>query len=113
MSELEDINHDIQALISAGEFNGSARMLKLLSDLDWYVEERTCGGCRGIGSHRRHCPRNPNYHPWLKLADDAENLGDSIGSNFPGLANRAYHISGALREEVKQRREASEYWKGF
>lgn len=54
-----------------------------------------CGGCRGLGSHRRLCPRNPDYHPWKRLAQMANDIGDSIGSNDPGLANRAYQL-GAL-----------------
>lgn len=59
-----------------------------------------CGGCRGIGAHRRYCPRNPDYHPWRRLADMAESIGDTIGSNEPGIANRAYFLAGAIREAM-------------
>jgi hypothetical protein len=65
----------------------------------WLEETRDgCGGCKGQGSHRRHCPRHPNYHPWIPLADRAENIGDSIG--VPELANRAWFLAGAIRDEM-------------
>lgn len=57
-----------------------------------------CGGCRNEGSHRRHCSRHPNYHPWLLLADRAESIGDSIG--VPELANQAWALAGAIRREM-------------
>lgn len=59
-----------------------------------------CGGCRGIGAHRRHCPHHPDYHPWRILAERAESIGDSIGANEPGIANRAYALAGAIREAI-------------
>lgn len=59
-----------------------------------------CGGCQNIGSHRRHCPRNPDYHLWKKLAEMAEDIGDRIGSNDCGLANRAYALSGAIKDAI-------------
>lgn len=59
-----------------------------------------CGGCRGIGNHRRHCPHHPNYHPWRVLADRAEDIGDTIGSNEPGIANRAYQLGALIREAI-------------
>lgn len=61
------------------------------------MEGRECGGCQGLGSHRHHCPRHPDYHPWRLLADQAENIGDTIGGNDPGLANRAYDLSVRIR----------------
>lgn len=59
-----------------------------------------CGGCRGLGSHGRYCPRHPDYHPWRILAARAEDIGDQIGGNDPGLANRAYALSGAIRDAI-------------
>jgi len=59
-----------------------------------------CGGCQGLGSHRRLCPRHPDWHPWLRLAVMAEDIGDSIGGTDPGLANRAYALSGLIRERM-------------
>ena len=62
------------------------------------AEAQRCGGCKGQGSHRRHCPRHPSYHPWIPLADRAESIGDSIGD--PALANRAWALAGAIRDEM-------------
>jgi hypothetical protein len=61
------------------------------------VSDSECGGCRDIGAHRRHCPRHPDYHPWKLLAERAEDIGDSIGSNDPSIANWAYGLGGAIR----------------
>ena len=41
--ELEDINHDIQELISCNHFNGSATLLHRLADLDWFVRNNMKG----------------------------------------------------------------------
>lgn len=60
-----------------------------------------CGGCAGLGSHRRHCPHSPTYNRWLELADRAEDLGDQIGSNDTQAANHAYAIAGHLRRKAK------------
>jgi hypothetical protein len=57
-----------------------------------------CGGCRNEGSHRRHCVRHPDYHPWRLLADRAESIGDSIG--VPELANRAWNLAALIRDEM-------------
>lgn len=62
-----------------------------------------CGGCQGLGSHRATCPHHPDYHPWLRLARMAEEIGDVIGSNDTGLANQAYALSGGIRELMKER----------
>lgn len=64
------------------------------------MDRDRCGGCQGAGSHRRHCPRRPDYHPWRILAERAESIGDSLGGNDPGLANRAYFLAGAIREAI-------------
>lgn len=56
-----------------------------------------CGGCRGLGNHRRYCPRHPEYHPWRQLADRAADIGDTIGSNDPGIANKAYALAAQIR----------------
>lgn len=59
-----------------------------------------CGGCRGLGSHRLNCPHHPDYHPWRQLAEAAEDIGDTIGSNDPGLANQAYALGAAIRKAM-------------
>jgi hypothetical protein len=56
-----------------------------------------CGGCEGMGAHRRHCPRNPNYTHWLPMQAAAEDLGDRVGSNNTGLANTFYAAASELR----------------
>lgn len=60
-----------------------------------------CGGCAGLGSHRRHCHKHPNYDYRLVLADYAESLGDRIGPNDTVSANAAYGIAGRLRALVR------------
>jgi hypothetical protein len=39
------------------------------------------------------------------LADQVEDVGDRIGSNDPGFANRAYGLSGDLRKRATEERE--------
>ena len=59
-----------------------------------------CGGCKGIGSHRRHCRKNPDYSREREWADEAENLGDQIGPNNMAAANACYRAAGLLRRQV-------------
>lgn len=61
-----------------------------------------CGGCEGKGNHKRLCPRHPDYHPWLRLALMAEEIGDTIGSNDTGIANQAYSLVGQIKEAMKE-----------
>lgn len=56
-----------------------------------------CGGCEGLGSHRKFCPQHPDYHPWLRLAAMAEDIGDQIGANEPTIANSAYFLAGRIK----------------
>lgn len=63
-----------------------------------------CGGCQGLGAHSRRCPTQPGWH-WCKLADEAEHLGDMIGSNDPGLANMAYTIEAGMRARWRAAQE--------
>ena len=57
-----------------------------------------CGGCQGLGSHRRWCPAVVGYraHRLGKQSEQAENLADSVGANHPGAANALYHAAGLL-----------------
>lgn len=73
-----------------------------------YTPENHCGGCAGIGSHRRHCRKNPNYDYRLELADRAEDLADTIGPNNYGAANHCYTAGGLLREQARVARESQE-----
>lgn len=58
-----------------------------------------CGGCRGLGRHRRWCPVIVGrlaaiYGP---ESEAIEALGDQVGSNDPSVANALYHASSRLR----------------
>ena len=66
-----------------------------------------CGGCEGLGAHRRLCPHHPDYHPWRRYAMWAEDIGDGIGSNDTGVANTAYQLSARIKEAM-----AEHPWRG-
>jgi hypothetical protein len=59
-----------------------------------------CGGCQGLGSHRRHCKQNPDYSREREWADQAEDLGDMVGPNCMGAANALYRAAGLLRDQA-------------
>lgn len=63
-----------------------------------YYRKPDCGGCEGLGAHSSRCSTRPGFL-WRRLADDAESLGDHIGSNDPGSANMAYSISARMRQK--------------
>lgn len=71
-----------------------------------------CGGCQGLGAHQKLCPNNPNWTLYLRPAVMAEDIGDTIGSNDPGLANRAYDLASRIkakhRETLEERRARQE-----
>lgn len=60
---------------------------------------RECGGCAGLGAHRRWCPvivgERAAY--FGQLAERAESLGDDIGPNDMAAANMAWRIASLLR----------------
>jgi len=58
-----------------------------------------CGGCEGLGSHRRWCravvgTMAASVGPY---GDTLGSLGDLIGANNPGLANQAYALAAEVR----------------
>lgn len=61
-----------------------------------------CGGCNGLGNHRRDCPQNPEYTHARMLADRAESLGDQIGASNPGAANHLYAAAGLLMVQHRE-----------
>lgn len=69
-----------------------------------------CGGCRGEGSHRRWCPEVVGHEAARlgRLAEEAESLGDRIGSNDPSAANRLYEMAEDLTLAA---REPADEWK--
>ncbi|AVO21676.1 hypothetical protein I5I01_gp71 [Mycobacterium phage MooMoo] len=48
---------------------------------------------------------NPDL--WRRLADQAEALADSIGSNDPDLANKAYRLAGLLNQRWNTAKEVT------
>jgi len=62
-----------------------------------------CGGCQGLGNHKRLCPRHPDYHPWRQYAMLADRIGDAIGSNDPFIANKAYGLGADIRQLILDR----------
>ena len=69
------------------------------------VKPADCGGCQGLGNHRRHCRKNPDYTYERELADQAENLGDIIGANCCGAANACYRAAGLLNKQAEEKLE--------
>lgn len=59
-----------------------------------------CGGCAHLGSHRKTCPKHPNYHPWYRLQLMATEIGDSIGSNDTEASNEAYFLAGRIQSLI-------------
>lgn len=73
------------------------------------MRDPACGGCRGEGAHRRWCPAVVGlaasiYGP---MAEELETMGDRIGPNNPGLANRAYDLSGRVRAWARELAEGA------
>jgi len=66
------------------------------------MKDTTCGGCRGIGSHRRWCVEavGPVASMRGRQAQAAEDLADAVGSNNVHAANLLYSASGLLREQA-------------
>jgi hypothetical protein len=58
-----------------------------------------CGGCAGLGAHRRWCEAvvgraASRFGP---MSERVESMGDEIGGNNPGMANRCYELAARLR----------------
>lgn len=68
------------------------------------AERQICGGCRGMGAHRRWCVRVVGLSASIRgrQAEMAENLADSVGSNNPAASNHLYAASGLLRAQAEQ-----------
>lgn len=66
------------------------------------MKEPNCGGCTGQGAHSRRCRTQPGWL-WERLYDQANELGDLIGSNDPEAANMAYAIAGRMRAKAEGR----------
>lgn len=60
----------------------------------------SCGGCAGLGSHRRWCRTQVGlgasiYGP---MSERLGNMADQVGANNPGLANGLYALSSEMRD---------------
>lgn len=64
---------------------------------------RECGGCAGLGAHRRWCPVDVGERAayYGQLSETAENLGDRIGPNDMGAANMAWQLAAILRKRAQ------------
>ncbi len=67
-----------------------------------------CGGCQGLGSHQRWCRvvvgvAASVYGP---MGEQLETMGDTVGSNNTGIANRLYGLSAEVRAWAEQQAEA-------
>lgn len=69
-----------------------------------------CGGCLGLGSHTRWCPKIVGEKAWrLGLASETvESMADQIGSLDPYAANLIYRAASVLKEKAV---EESQIWK--
>lgn len=70
---------------------------------DW----RNCGGCAGLGAHRRWCPASvgPTAAMLGKWSEQAESLGDSVGPNEMGASNNLWRAASLLREAAEKARD--------
>lgn len=64
---------------------------------------RECGGCAGLGAHRRWCsvvvgPRAALLGP---LGEQADALADVVGSNSAEAANLLYGAAAVLRDAAR------------
>jgi len=61
-----------------------------------------CGGCRGLGAHRRWCEVSVGWSAarlgtW---SEQAEDLGDMVGPNCMLAANALYRAAGLLHDQA-------------
>ena len=69
---------------------------------------RECGGCEGLGAHRRWCPVDVGERAayFGQLSEQAEALGDRIGPNDMGAANTAWQLASHLRTVAEAEKAA-------
>ena len=62
----------------------------------------TCGGCQGIGAHRRWCPAvvGMTAHAWAIRASLTDDLADEVGSNDPEMANQLYRLAAQMYDRA-------------
>ena len=71
------------------------------------VADDTCGGCLGLGAHRRWCiavvGRMASYLGGL--GKEADGLADMVGSNDPAAANHLYAAAELLGKTATEHAE--------
>lgn len=69
------------------------------------MNHNDCGGCQGLGSHRRWCEASVGRAASImgQQAERAESLGDSVGPNEMGAANHLWAAASLLRAGAKAR----------
>lgn len=65
-----------------------------------------CGGCAGLGSHRRWCPEIVGPYAALvgAWADEVEGIADACG--IPSAANNLWRAASILREAAHEHADA-------
>lgn len=58
-----------------------------------------CGGCNNQGAHRRWCRAKVGLQASIygPMAEQLESMGDTVGPNDFGIANRLWALSGDMR----------------
>lgn len=73
---------------------------------DWCIKMGRfyCGGCHEQGAHWRWCPEKVGHLASIigQAADRAEDIGDTVGSNYPQGANHAYGLASMLRKRAEE-----------
>ena len=67
---------------------------------------KDCGGCAGLGSHRRWCPYavGETAAYFGQLSERADSIADAIGPNDMGAANMAWQVAAILRKRAEEAR---------
>lgn len=57
-----------------------------------------CGGCQGLGSHKRWCPQRVGHDASIlgPASEVLEEMGDRVGASDPGRANMLYRQAAVL-----------------
>lgn len=69
----------------------------------WRSDAKTCGGCQGVGAHRRWCRAVVGLSASIygPMSEQLGSMGDTVGPNNKDLANRLWALSGDMREWAK------------
>jgi hypothetical protein len=64
-----------------------------------------CGGCVGLGAHKRWCPAVVGRHASImgRWSEQADQLADSVGANCADAANHLYAAAALLRKAARER----------